>query len=93
MTTARPLSRSLLGPTLAVTLLLGAGSANGCEGCKSSMSADTAAQDAGTGFAASIYFMLAMPALLVGGISWAAFKNIRQIEIARRIEAEQQAAH
>ncbi len=69
--------RFVAAPLLAgaMLLLLGQTDACACEGCKSSMSADTAAEDAGKGFAASIYFMLTMPALLVGGIGYMAWKN------------------
>ena len=71
--------RLVAAPLLAGAMLLTLqADAQACEGCKSSMSADTAAEDAGKGFAASIYFMLTMPALLVGGIGYMAWKNCSQ---------------
>ncbi len=57
--------------------------AQACEGCKSSMSEGTAAEDSGIGFAISTYVMLGMPLLLVGGIAFMAFRNIQKIERAR----------
>jgi len=51
------------------------------------MTSGTAAEDAGVGFAISTYFMLAMPLLLVGGIGFMAYRNIRKIEQFRRAEA------
>ena len=69
----------LAAPLLAAALLLASqADARACEGCKSSMSENTAAQDAGKGFAASIYFMLSMPMLLIGGIGYMAWKNCSQ---------------
>lgn len=85
--------RWFAAPLLALALLLGShGAAQACEGCKSSMSADTAAEGAGKGFAASIYIMLGMPILLIGGIGYMGYKSIRQIEAARRLEATEQQA-
>ena len=70
------LPRFVAAPLLAGAVLLTLQvDLHACEGCKSSMNADTAAEDAGKGFAASIYFMLTMPALLVGGIGYMAWKN------------------
>lgn len=70
------LPRFLAAPMLAGAMLLACqANVRACEGCKSSMSADTAAEDAGTGFARSIYLMLTMPVLLVGGIGYMAWKN------------------
>ena len=77
------LPRFVAAPLLAGAMLLSLQpNAHACEGCKSSMSADTAAEDAGKGFAASIYFMLTMPALLVGGIGYMAWKNCSQAGVA-----------
>ena len=76
MTHTKSLPRFVAAPLLAGAMLLALqADAKACEGCKSSMSADTAAEDAGKGFAASIYFMLSMPVLLIGGISYMAWKN------------------
>jgi hypothetical protein len=61
--------------------------AQACEGCKSSMSEGTAAEDSGLGFAISTYLMLATPLLLVGGIAFMAYRNIRKIDQARAAEA------
>ena len=58
--------------------------AQACEGCKSSMSENTAAEDAGLGFAISTYLMLSMPLLLACGIAFMAYRNIRKIEQARQ---------
>lgn len=70
------LPRFVAAPLLAGAMFLALqADAQACEGCKSSMSSDTAAEDAGKGFAASIYFMLSMPVLLIGGISYMAWKN------------------
>lgn len=72
----KSLPRFVAAPLLAGAMLLALqADAKACEGCKSSMSADTAAEDAGKGFAASIYFMLSMPVMLIGGISYMAWKN------------------
>ena len=57
--------------------------AQACEGCKSSMSEGTAAEDSGIGFAISTYIMLSMPLLLIGGIAFMAYRNIQKIEQAR----------
>ena len=77
------LPRFVAAPLLAGAMLVTLqANARACEGCKSSMSADTAAEDAGKGFAASIYFMLTMPALLVGGIGYMAWKNCSQAGVA-----------
>lgn len=74
---------------LAVLLFFcGQAAALACEGCKSSMSAGTAAEDSGLGFAASTYIMLALPLLLVGGIGCMAYRNIRKIDQIRQAEAE-----
>ena len=61
--------------------------AQACEGCKSSMSEGTTAEDAGLGFAFSTYLMLTMPLLLIGGIAFMAYRNIRMIDQARAAEA------
>ena len=75
------LPRFLAAPLLAGAMLLACqANVRACEGCKSSMSAETAAEDAGKGFAASIYLMLSMPMLLVGGIGYMAWKNCSQTE-------------
>lgn len=77
------ISRFLTAPLFAGALLLvSQAEVRACEGCKSSMSEDTAAEDAGKGFAASIYFMLSMPVLLVGGIGYMAWKNCSQTGVA-----------
>ena len=80
--THRPtLPRLFAAPLLAGAMLLACqANAHACEGCKSSMTEGTAAADAGKGFAASIYLMLSMPMLLVGGIGYMAWKNCSQTE-------------
>ena len=62
--------------------------AQACEGCKSSMSENTAAEDAGVGFAISTVLMLTVPLLLVSGIAFMAYRNIRRIELARAAAEE-----
>ncbi len=61
--------------------------AQACEGCKSSMSEGTAAEDSGLGFAISTYTMLGMPFLLIGGIGFMAYRNIRKIDQLRAAAA------
>ena len=83
MTHRTTFPRFLAAPLLAGAMLLACqADARACEGCKSSMSKDTAAEDAGKGFAASIYLMLSMPMLLVGGIGYMAWKNCSQAGVA-----------
>ena len=52
--------------------------ADACQGCKTSMESTTAAANAGVGYAASIYFMLAMPILITGFIAFAGYKNLKR---------------
>ena len=73
----------------ALIFFSGQAAALACEGCKSSMSAGTAAEEAGLGFAMSTYTMLTMPFLLVGAISVMGYRNIRKIDQIRQAEADE----
>lgn len=61
--------------------------AQACEGCKSSAQMDGTPTAVGEAFGISIYFMLACPMLLVGGMFWVGLRQLRRLEAERALAA------
>jgi hypothetical protein len=58
-----------------------------CEGCKSSAQDNGSPNAIGNAFGISIYFMLACPILLVGGMACLTVRQMRRIERERALGA------
>lgn len=80
-------TKKLIAAVFATALLLLPAALPACEGCKSSAQEGGKPNEVGQAFGYSIYFMLACPFMLVGGMVWVGARQLRRLEQERALGA------